>query len=66
MQRRSFLMLTAVVAGALAGCGGEAAHISAGALEPDPQTLAASSAHQDPANAGMMDATPPAGRRRAD
>lgn len=67
MQRRTVLMMAAVVAVALAGCGGEAAHVSAGVLEPDPQTPAAPPAHHDPANAGMMDATPPlAGRRRAD
>lgn len=66
MQRRIFLMLAVVAAGGLAGCGGEAAHVSAGALQPDPQTPAAPAAQHDPANAGMMDATPPAGRRRAD
>jgi hypothetical protein len=71
MRRRTFLMLAAVAAGGLAGCGGEAAHVSAGALQPDPETpgphaRTAPPAQHDAANAGMMDATPPAGRRRAD
>jgi hypothetical protein len=65
MQRGKWIMLAAL-AGALGGCGGEAAHVSAGALQPDPQTPAAPPAQHDPANAGMMDATPPSGRRRAD
>ena len=72
MQRQTILILAAAAfAGALAGCGGEAAHVSAGVLEPDPHTLGpnartAPPAHHDPANAGMMDATPQAGRRSGD
>ncbi|MDQ2988558.1 MAG: hypothetical protein M3R60_05595 [Pseudomonadota bacterium] len=63
-MKRAFLMLA--MAGALAGCGGEAAHVGAAMLVPDPQAPTVPSAQHDPANAGMMDATPPAGRRRAD
>jgi hypothetical protein len=61
--------LAAALACALSGCGGEAAHVGAGVLEPDPlgpHAPTAPPAHRDPANAGMMDATPQAGRRRAD
>jgi hypothetical protein len=64
-MKRAFLMLA--LAGALAGCGGEAAHVGAAMLVPDPHAPADPAAQHDPANAGMMDATPPpAGRRRAD
>lgn len=67
MKRRTFLMVAAALDGALAGCGGEAAHVSAAMLAPDPQARAAPAAQHDPANAGMMVATSPlAGRRRAD
>ena len=66
MKRGIVLVVAAALAGGLAGCGGEAAHVSAGLLAPDPHTPVPDAPH-DPANAGMMDATPPlAGRRRAD
>ncbi|HEU4376425.1 MAG TPA: hypothetical protein VFS02_23225 [Telluria sp.] len=65
MKRRIFLVWAAALAGVLGGCGGEAAHVGAAMLAPDPQAPGAAAQH-DPANAGMMVATPPAGRRRAD
>lgn len=69
MMRRTILILAATLAGALAGCGGEAAHVGAAVLAPDPRAPAApaaAAAQHDPANAGMMDATPLARGRRAD
>jgi hypothetical protein len=59
MKWRTFLTMAAVLAAALAGCGGEAAHVGAAMVAP--------AAQHNLANAGMMDATPPtAGRRRGD
>lgn len=67
MKWRIFLTMAAVLAAALAGCGGEAAHVGAAMVAPDPQAPAAPAAQHNLANAGMMDATPPtAGRRRGD
>jgi hypothetical protein len=54
----------ALLGGALSACGGDSAHVSAGALQPDTQPAKAAGAASGPAgqrdcaNAGMMNATP--------
>jgi hypothetical protein len=70
MQRRTILQFgaSALAGSVLGACGG--AHDGGTLIEPDPQPAPAPTpapgAHHAFANAGMMGATPPERRRRAD